>query len=357
MALVRIKSIHRVTKTLKDGKKIEYHYLSRGGPQFWKSDTKIPVNGPAYFKAYQEKLKTYKPSHGKFRQVIIEYTNSKDFTDLATATQDQMRGYLYHPDWGIDANFGSAPIASFSKPAIRRIVYNWKDKRAESSTSVADAMQGTLTTIVSWAIDRNYFTVNHLLNMKKVHRQQNRAELLWTDEEQKQFIKTAIEAKRPHIAIAFQIACETGLRGSDLALLNKDHIKKREDGELFFSLITKKKGRRVFIPISKSTSRYINNMPEDQHYLILNMYGKPTTIRNISKWILETRRLAGIREEIHLHDCRGTCATRLYRLNFSFKEIAAHMGWSIDYTSRMLKIYADANPLNDESLFRNHESI
>ena len=357
MALVRIRSIHRVNKTLSDGTKIEYHYVSRGGPQFWKSGGTTPANGPGYFKLYQDKLKTYKPSQGKFRQIIISYTNTPDFKNLSLSTQEHTKMYLFHPEWGIDATFGDAPIGSFSKPAIRRIVYNWKEKRAQSSTSVADAMQQRLTTIVSWAIDRNYFTVNHLLNMKKVHHPTSRAELLWTDEEQELFIKTAIKSKQPYIAVAFQIACETGLRGSDLALLNKDHIKRRNDGKLFFSLITKKNKTRVFIPISKRTTKYINTMPKDQHYLILNRYGKPTTIRNISKWILKIRRLAGIREEIHLHDCRGTCATRLYRLSFSFKEIAAHMGWSIDYTSKMLKIYADANPLNDETLFQNHESI
>ena len=44
-----------------------------------------------------------------------------------------------------------------------------------------------------------------------------------------------------------------------------------------------------------------------------------------------------IRAEVHFHDCRGTAATRLFEADATVREIALHMGGSVETAARMIQ--------------------
>ena len=142
----QVKGIHRVKKTLSGGRKVEYHYAWRGGPRFWDSKTAIQKGGAGYWAAYHEAVQSRRSDTGQFRQVIVDFLESREFASKAERTRKDYEKSIRHPQ-GIDATFGDAPIAAFNRPEIRRVAYTWRDKFA--SPRVADHFKGHLSAIVS----------------------------------------------------------------------------------------------------------------------------------------------------------------------------------------------------------------
>jgi hypothetical protein len=57
------------------------------------------------------------------------------------------------------------------------------------------------------------------------------------------------------------------------------------------------------------------------------------------------------------HHPNSGIAPRLFEADASLREIAIHMGWSVDYASRMIGVYAAMNPeTSDGILVKLHRS-
>jgi integrase len=52
----------------------------------------------------------------------------------------------------------------------------------------------------------------------------------------------------------------------------------------------------------------------------------------------------GRRKELHLHDARGTAATRLLNAGADLSEIAARMGWRLNHASEVSECYHTLHP-------------
>jgi hypothetical protein len=336
------KGIHRVAKRRADGRVAEYHYAWRGGPRFWSSDDGIPVNGTDYWADYHRTVSDMRPSRGKFREVLAAYLDNPTFKNLAPRTQKDTRESIFHPINGIEIKFGDAPTAAFERPEIRRAAYLWQD--AITSDRVADRRMKDLTKIVAWAIDRRFITHHHLQRMNPRYTV-DRSDIIWTDDEITAFVTVAPEwVSRVLIA-----ATETGLRPGDLTLLSRGHVQSTTHGQRIFMRTAKRK-KVVSIPVTQRMAELIEATPKTRLNILATSTGQPFKGTNyMMKSVREWRRKAGIREELHLHDARGTAATRLFRADASLREISMHMGWSVQHTAKMIEIYVQQNPAEHEA--------
>lgn len=338
MAKITVKGINRVRRKLADGTVREYHYASRGrgAAPFWNDGMAFAEGSPEYLAALSAARPVAEMARGLFREVLIDFLASQDFTRLSARTQSDMRTSIYHPENGIDHKFGAGPRGIFDDPRIRGAVLKWRD---EIGGKVGDDRMRHLQRIVGWAHDRTMLRHNHLTKLKGIYRS-NRSEVFWTEAEIDAFIAGAPE----HIARILIAATETGLRPGDLAQLGPAHVHPTPRGQRIV-IWTAKRKRLASIPVTPRMAALIAETPDGQSHFIVNKAGQPYQHENylgdaVSQW----RDKLKIRPELRLYDARGTAATRLLWADASLKEIATCMGWSLKHAAEVISRYAALAP-------------
>jgi integrase len=338
MTMIRIKGVHRVKRTLADGAPREYHYASRGkgSTPFWHSAMPFAEGSPEYLAALSAARPVAENAKGLFREVILAFLQSQEFTTLAPRTQSDMRTSFNHPKNGIDHKFGGGPRAIFDDPKIRGVVLKWRDR---TGGKVGDDRLRHLQRLVGWAVDRGMLQHNHLMNIRSVY-QSNRADVMWTDAEIALFEKGA----PPHIARILIAATETGLRPGDLVQLGPQHLHPTPKGRRLV-IFTAKRNRLASIPVTARMGQLIDATPAEQATFLVTKGGEPYTHENylgdaVSQW----RDKLKIRRELRLYDARGTAATRLLIADATLKEIATVMGWSLKRAADVIERYAALSP-------------
>ncbi len=338
MTKISVKGINRVRRRLADGTVREYHYASRGrgSVPFWNDGMTFAVGSPEYLAALSAARPVAEKAKGLFREVLIDFLASQDFTRLGPRTQSDMKASIYHPKNGIDTKFGSGPRAIFDDPRVRGVVLRWRD---DVGGKVGDDRMRHLQRIVSWAHDRTLLRQNHLTKLKSVYRA-NRSEVFWTEAEIDAFVTGA----PPHIARILIAATETGLRPGDLAQLGPAHIHPTPRGQRIV-IWTAKRKRLASIPVTARMAELISGTPQGHTHFIVNKAGQPYQHENylgdaVSQW----RDKLKIRSDLRLYDARGTAATRLLWADASLKEIATFMGWSLKHAAEVIGRYAAIAP-------------
>lgn len=350
MARVRLKGIAKVRKKLADGSVREYHYAWRGGPLFWRSDSQVPIGGPAYLQALADATPRGERAAGTFRAIVLRYLDSADFKKLAPRTQKDIRASINHPGNGIDLAFGTAPSEAFDDKRIRRRVLEWRDR---IGGKVGDTRIRHLQQIVAWAFDRGDLETNRLTRIKSTYRS-NRADVLWTDAEIDAFVASA----PPHVARILVAATETGLRPGDLRGLSRFHVQDTLAGRRIVLTAKKTERRRqvVSVPVTQRMAELIDATPTGETILLRGKRGRPYSHENylgdaVSEWrdkinakAAKDGRAAPIRPDLRLYDARGTAATRLLNAGAEIREIATAMGWSIKRATEIIERYVALHP-------------
>ncbi|MCW3784191.1 tyrosine-type recombinase/integrase [Defluviimonas salinarum] len=338
MVKVSLKGIHRVRKRLADGRMAEYHYAWRGGPRIWDRTSPFRVGSIDYLEVYQRATTARQDVKGTFREIIEAFLSSREFAELSERTRQDHKKNIAQND-GIEARFGSAPIAVFESPKIRNMAINWRDT---FSPGTGDNLMATLQRIVSFAYQRGLLGEHRLL---KIHRRakSNRADIVWSQAEIDAFVK-GTPSYVGNILIA---AVETGLRPGDLQIFGHRNIETTPGGHQRILLRTKKSNKKKFasVPVTPALAKLIARLPKDQDTFIVNSEGRPFANSNsLGKLISDWRDELGLRKELHLYDARGTAVTRLVRAGCTIGELAAHMGWSFQHAAQMLDRYAKLDP-------------
>jgi integrase len=338
MVKVNLKGIHRVRKRLADGTRVEYHYAYRGGPCIWRTGCDYAVGSIEYIQGYQKAQKVERDDQNTFSHVIEQFLSSRDFKDLAPRTQKDHKKNIMSPN-GIEAKFGSAPIAAFDSQKIRQIVQKWRKSFSEGT---GDNMFSTLQRIVSFALDEGYINTHHLLRVKR-RKKGNRADIIWMQPEIDLFIKKAPR----YVSNLLIMATETGLRPGDLNRLCWSHIQETPNGQRRIFLKTNKSSGRNFaaVPVTPRLWDLLQTFPPDIPRFALTADGTPFKNSNsLGGAIHEWRDTLGIRSELRFYDARGTAVTRLVRAGCTIGELASHMGWSMSHAAAMLDRYARIDP-------------
>lgn len=334
MVIRRLKGVHRVRKTLATGATVEYHFIrGKGGPAFWRSTDGIPVGSDRYTRLYEEAKGLREPAaHGDilFRKVIHAYLASPDFKRLSERTQRDYRRWTDR----LEDRFGGAPREAFNRPEIVRLVIAWRDqwtgKQAHYAWQVAHR-------VTSWAKKNGWLMHNHLKGAGTVVYRADRAEIVWTAEEQ------AAVSAHAHWEIQRVLAgaLETGLRPSDLVRLDlEEHVRPTRRGRQIAIKTAKSRFRRSqVVPVTPAMAKILDETPPGRSHVFATPAGNRLTAHYASQLVRQAIVKAKITRDLHLYDCRGTAATRLFRAGAPISEIAPAMNWSIETAHKIIMHY------------------
>ncbi len=310
------------------------------------------MHGPDYWKGYRDACASRSLSKGRFREVLRAFLSSREFAGLAERTKKDYSISIYH-EQGIDAAFGDAAIEMFDHPQVRRVVYGWRDRF--DSAKVADTRAGHLVAIVNWAVDKSYVKANHLSGMTKLY-SADRSDIIWTPAELALFLhgdaSRKIGAAPGWLQRLMATATETGLRPGDLHILSLGHFQETGNG-MRIVIRTQKRKRMVSIPVTPRMQAIYDETPADtpEGRVLLNGRGQPYKSQNdMGQAVSRRRDECKIREtepvakRPRLYDARGTAATRLFEADATMREIATHMGWSIQHAAKMIETYVAMSP-------------
>ena len=340
--MTKIKGLY-VTCNRKPGKPVRWYvYAWRGGPLVLKTEgAKRPNIGPKEIELYHKALKERQAiaSH-TIAKLVQDYRNSREWKAFADSTR---RMWGIHLD-RINERWGKSPIAVWSDPRMVTKVIKWRDENADQPRK-ADYGVGVLRSLLEWARLRGLVKVNVAVGIPQLYHGGQRAEILWTQDDIERFCAVASQ----QVKDGLHLACHTGLRRADLVKVTWDHV-----GPNAIIITAEKKSkkqrRKAVIPITRHLRALLTELEtrdrkEGVKTILVNGHGKAWSGDGFGQRFNESRDEAGIAHDDgrpkHLHDCRGTFATRLILAGFTDQQAADVLAWSPERVANIRKVYVD----------------
>lgn len=297
--------IHWVKKRLANGDERHYAYAYRGGPQIAARDGKRPTVTPALLEKALDARK-HQGSPDAFDNVIDAYRESKAFLSLRPRTQADYRQWLDR----ISLRFGRVPMRFFNGDEMRAEIIRWQDELA-GTPRAADRGVGTLSTLLSWAIDRSPIKKNAAKGIKHLHKV-NRNDLIWEPRHWEAVANVPAPLMR-----MLTIAKLTGISQTDLFTLDWENV-----GKDAIEFVRSKNGQAGVVPIYPELRKALGKRGKGA--VFLNASGRRWTQ---SGWQTAWRRHRPEGFDRNFHDIRGTFATVLCEMDFPDSRIAMIMAW------------------------------
>jgi hypothetical protein len=266
--------------------------------------------------------------------------------------------------WGsqldaIEAKWGKTPIAVWNDPRMVTKVIAWRDSRAETPRA-ADIGVQVLRELLGFGRLRAEVLINVADKIPTIYRGADRSEILWTEEDIDRFAFYAGAEDMEHVVDGLDLAIVTGLRRQDLVTV--------ADGNVWEYAVVKRalkksrrKRRHVTMPripeldlvLARLRRRY---RAPGVSTLLVNSRGEPWTGDGFGGSFNRIRDLAGIvhtdpetgeQRKKHLHDVRGTFATKLILAGqasgqpLTDEEVGDMMGWSAEHVAQIRRVYVD----------------
>lgn len=356
MAAVPIKGIHKTTSRLSDGTTKIYWYAWKGGPRLEGSP-----GTPRFEAAYRQAVRDRDGRrHGAtLAGLVSSYRGSPEFADLADSTRKEWARFLdLIQDKAGDLAIGGLPIETLGDPRVKQHLLAWRDQWRGTPRKADYAMQ-VLSAVLSWGVGRGVIAANIVIGHSALY-ESNRADQIWTAEEVAAFARAA---PSPEVGFVVRLACLTGLRRGDLLRLRWSDV-----GDIAIVLTPAKTARRrrpksVTIPLLDEALELLEEIKAQQERRWTALVEaaerkgrpipvKPATVLTSTRcraWsvngaehqVIDTKHKAGV--DKHLHDCRGTFATRLRLDGATTSEIADVLGWEEDRVERLLARYVDTD--------------
>ncbi|HBU61572.1 MAG: integrase [Oceanicaulis sp.] len=211
---------------------------------------------------------------------------------MAPLTLKKKRGALKP----VKARFGA-----YDMMMPRSQIITLRDEKAETPAAADDLMKH-LSTMYTWAIDKDFCTENPVAGIKKIHRSKGGA-VAWSVNDLKKYRAFHPPGTTAHLALT--ILMFTAGRISDAAILGREHEFMR-DGIRGLGWQPPKKGASfVQIPMLEPLYRATRAAKVQGKTYLLNAYGKPYSSadalsQRFSKWCrqagLENRTAHGVRK-------------------------------------------------------------
>lgn len=226
-------------------------------------------------------------------------------------------------------------IAAFDRPMIRVAIRKWRDAY-KATPRAADMGLQVLSRLLSFGIEEGRLQHNAVEGITRLYRS-DRSMIIWTAED-----LAALKAvASPEVYRAVALAALTGLRKSDLLRLSWSHIK-----ALSIEIPTGKSRQRktTLIPIYGELREFLDAIPRSNSATTVLVSTRGTPWKSgFGSSLNDDLKMAEI--DKHLHDTRGTAATRMYLGGLTVREIAEMFTWSEDYVERLLNIYVKKDEL------------
>jgi integrase len=348
-----IEGVHFVRRQRPGRSVIWYVYAWRGGPCIMRvecpSKPKLTPEALAELVQAREHLQGSKETLGALAR-DWRY-RSPEWAALAQSTQRTWASQLI----AIEDKWDSTPLSLWNDPRMVRKVRDWRDSRA-STPRAADIGITVLRALLEFGRQRAVVSINVADRIGTLYRGGSRAEIVWTDEDVERFTATAVALEQPHIIDGLRLAALTGLRRADLVTLTWDNV-----GE--FALVKKalkasrRKRRFATMPRIPELDALLEelklrNRQEGVNTLLVNSWGRSWSADGFGGSFNRIRDAAGVvhtdpetgaTKAKHLHDLRGTFATKLimHGANLTDQEVADIMGWSPQQVADIRRVYVD----------------
>jgi hypothetical protein len=322
--------LHIVTKR-KRGKPItHYVYAWRGGPQILKKVGGSKPEVTAELSDLAADARKTKPvvTTALLSELIEKREGSAEFRKLSASQKAN------HMTWHrrIATEFGTTPVQLFGDDRIRGDVLDWRDRWCDQPRS-ADAAMEAFRGILECGRARGVLSKIVLLGVNGLY-DNDRSDLIWED---RHFTAFAPEAS-VEVQEGVDLAAATGLRRGDLVRLPRAAV-----GEHAIVWKTSKsRGRKMItVPllpeakavIARIVARHTVEMgalPAARRKplpatVLANSFWEPWTPGGFGSRFNDAKKASGI--DVHLHDLRGTFATRCMMAGLTDQEIADILGW------------------------------
>ncbi len=321
--------IASATKKLASGKRQTYYYAWRGGPLLRAEDgTPLQPEDARFFVAYTDAHRARKmPAQGTMFNLVVLFRSSAEFTSLSDKTRKSYSRYLKM----IEEDHGDMPLEVVEHPKARGEFKSWRDKLANRPRT-ADLAWSVLARVLSIAKDRGKIARNVCERGGRLY-EADRAEKIWTADNIKAFCAVA----SPQLQAALLLALWTGQRQGDLLRLtwtayDDTHIRLRQG----------KTGKRVTIPVGvplKAALDAAKAARKATTTILANTRGKPWTEDGFRTSWGKAFHKAGLVDDLHFHDLRGTAVTRLALAGCTVPQIAAITGHSLKDVESILETH------------------
>lgn len=311
--------IHWVKRRLASGDEKHYAYAYRGGPQVAERVGRRPTITPELLKKVYE-ARRHQGAPDAFDNIINAYRASNHFSKLAERTKQDYRQWLDR----ISLRFGRVPIRFFNSDDMSGKIVEWRDEMADTPRH-ADRGVGTLSAVLSWALERRLVTRNAAKGIRHLHKV-NRSDLIW----EARHWQSVAGVPAPVMRV-LTIAKLTGISQSDLFALNWDHV-----GKDAIDTTRSKTSVDVVVPIYPLLRKALGKRGDGP--VLLNASGRRWTQ---SGWQTAWKRARPEGFDRNFHDLRGSFATVLCELDFPDSRIALIMGWTPERVAAIREKYVN----------------
>jgi integrase len=293
--------------------------------------------------AYAQSRVRSDPAVITLRDVIVRYRGSPSgFLRLAPTTRNAWSRWLDR----ISDDLGDLPVKALKAKGPRRAFIAWRDGFASHPRKADYGMQ-VLKRVLSFGLDNELIDVNPAEGIEGIYRS-NRADQIVEDHE----LAAILTCVPPRAALAIRLAAATGIRRGDLVRLKWSDV--REDVIEFAT--SKSSGRTVaVVPLIDDARSVIAELKRHRDeliaadkvpsaYLLTTKHGGPWTKDAVTQAFIRGAKAAGVAGK-HLHDLRGTAATKLFAMNYSADVVADILGWERDSVAAIKRRYVDRGTL------------
>lgn len=288
------------------------------------------------------------------------WTQSREWQALAISTADLWSGALLR----IEAKWGKVPLRVFADPRMTPKILKWRDDMGNTPRA-ADEHVKVLRMLLAWGMLHGRVICNPAAAIPTLYRGGQREEIVWLPEDCAAFDREADPNKRgpqQWLVDARRLAELTGLRRADLVAVTFADV-----SETHIALTAGKKSngkrRRVVVPIVPGLRELVAELRtrhrnEGVTTLIVGSRGNPVTPGTLTVEFNRRRNAANAGRGIvypaqhadehprakHLHDLRGTFATRLMTLpggSLTDAQIALILGWTEHRIAAIRRRYVD----------------
>ncbi len=351
-----VAGVHFV-RSVKPGKPIRWYiYAWRGGPRIRVAEQ---PSQPRLTKADVAAIATAQQASEEPADTIkglsTRWQRSREWKAFATSTRTL---------WGdcctrIEEKWGSIPLRVFGDPRTTSKIVKWRDEMADTNgLRTADEHVKVLSMMTKFGVLQGLLACNPAQPVPRLWKGGNREEIIWLPED-----CAAFDAVAPQWLVDVRKLAEfTGMRRGDLCALRLDEIFDTHIGRTAKKKSAGKR-QRTLMPIIPGLKELLEELRTRKRKpgvetVLVGTHGNPVQPRTLSAQFSKYQAMANNGKGIvhratyddeqdkpkHLHDLRGTFATKLMTLpggSLTDDQIASVMGWSAEQVATIRKRYVD----------------
>lgn len=359
MSTVKLPGAHRLVRERKD-KVVIYWHAFRGGPKIGQfqgatralAEAAETLGAAKLAEQYAAARSTEVPKDHVAGLVVAYRADAVDgFLSLSASTQASWGPWLDT----IRDYFGTLPVAGLKAKGMRGQIIAWRNSYAATPRKADMGMQ-VLRRVLNWSVDQELAEVNPALKIADIYDNDRSGEIVEPGE-----MAAILVAVTPPMQRWIRLAAATGLRRGDLRRLRWTDI---NDTSIEMATGKSKGRKRIIVPLLPEAVEVLKECrqaerarcdalrarkltPFESPFVMTTRAGKQWSKDGPTGMWCKACEAAQPPIDKHLHDLRGTFATRIMIADPSMSDdqIGDILGWEGDDVAKIRRRYVDRDRL------------